>query len=257
MLWTRLLLKQHELAHGNNLKGRPSVGAPWLIRIGRPRRDAPTRHLKSNHTNGNGLRVQFGCGFHAPSGWRNFDASPTLRFERLPLLGRAYVRNAQRFPPNVEFGDVVKGLPLPTSSCTAIYASHVLEHLSLNDFQTALQHCFSLLKSSGLFRLVVPDLEVLANRYLTSQEASAAKAFMEETSLGVANRTRGVRGLMSLWLGNSSHLWMWDFKALQQELSDAGFVDIQRCAFGDNPVFNGVEQQERFVNSVAVQGRKP
>jgi hypothetical protein len=50
---------------------------------------------------------------------------------------------------------------------------------------------------------------------------------------------------------------MWDFKALELELSDAGFVDVQRCAFGDNPVFSDVEQQDRFVNSVAVQGRKP
>jgi SAM-dependent methyltransferase len=214
-------------------------------------------NLNSTQTNGNGLRIQFGCGFHAPAGWRNFDASPTLRFERLPLLGRAYVRNGQRFPRNVEFGDIVKGLPLPPASCAVIYASHVLEHLSLNDFHTALNHCFELLKSGGLFRLVVPDLEALANRYLSSREASAAKAFMEETSLGVAHRTRGVRGLMSLWLGNSSHLWMWDFKALQLELSDAGFVDVQRCTFADNPLFREVEQQERFINSVAVQGRRP
>jgi len=180
-----------------------------------------------------------------------------LRFERLPLLGRAYVRNAQRFPSNVEFGDIVKGLPLAPSSCVAIYASHVLEHLSLNDFHTALKHSFTLLRSGGLFRLVVPDLEALANRYLSSTDSSAAKAFMEETSLGVAHRIRGIRGFMSLWLGNSSHLWMWDFKALQEELSDVGFLDIQRCTFGDNPVFSDVEQQDRFVNSVAVQGRKP
>jgi hypothetical protein len=213
--------------------------------------------VNSNHTNGNGLRVQFGCGFHAPASWRNFDASPTLRFERLPLLGRAYIRNGRRFPANVEFGDILKGLPLSPASCVAIYASHVMEHLSLNDFQRAVAHCFELLESSGLFRLVVPDLEALANRYLTSTDATAAKAFMEETSLGVASRTRGVRGLMKLWLGNSSHLWMWDFKSLQLELAASGFVDIQRCAFGDNPVFTDVEQPERFVNSVAVQGRKP
>jgi hypothetical protein len=216
--------------------------------------------LNSNHTNGNGsngLRVQFGCGFHAPAGWRNFDASPTLRFERLPVLGRVYVRNTQRFPRNVEFGDIVRGLPLSHGSCAAIYASHVLEHLSLNDFHSAIAHCFALLAPAGLFRLVVPDLEALATQYLTSTDAAAAKAFMEETSLGVANRTRGVRGLVKLWFGNSSHLWMWDFKALQVELSDAGFVDVRRCAFGDSPVFRDVEQQERFVNSVAVQCRRP
>jgi len=205
----------------------------------------------------NGLLVQFGCGFHAPDGWRNFDASPTLRFERMPLVGRAYSRNTQRFPSNVEFGDIVKGLPLAHESCRAIYASHVLEHLSLRDFRTALAQTRDLLIAGGLFRLVVPDLEALAHRYLASTEPAAANEFMEETSLGVAERARGLRGLVKLWLGNSVHLWMWDFKALELELFNAGFVDIQRSAFGDNAVFAPVEQSERFVNSVAVQCRKP
>ena len=60
--------------------------------------------------------MQYGCGFNAPSGWKNFDVSPTLRFERLPLIGRLYSKNQQRFPENVEYGDIVKGIPLPNES---------------------------------------------------------------------------------------------------------------------------------------------
>src|SRR2546421_9928005 len=71
------------------------------------------------------LRVQFGCGLSAPETWRNFDASPTLRFERLPIVGRLYTKNGERFPGNVEYGDIVKGLPLVRESCAAVYASHV------------------------------------------------------------------------------------------------------------------------------------
>ena len=66
--------------------------------------------------NGAKLRVQFGCGFTAPETWLNFDASPTLRVERLPLVSRLYTKNEQRFPPNVEYGDIVKGLPLAPKS---------------------------------------------------------------------------------------------------------------------------------------------
>jgi len=54
--------------------------------------------------------VQYGCGWSAPINWRNFDASPTLRFERIPIVGRFYTKNASRFPRNVEFGDIVCGL---------------------------------------------------------------------------------------------------------------------------------------------------
>lgn len=207
--------------------------------------------------NGKSLYVQFGCGFSAPTGWRNFDASPTLRFEKLPLIGSLYSRNGNRFPANVEYGDIVKGLPLADGSCDAIYASHVLEHLSLEDFQTALQNTFRLLKPAGLFRLVVPDLETLARKYLESGDAQASIAFMKETSLGVENRNRGLRGFTRSWLGNSSHLWMWDFKSLSNELSKIGFVDIRRCNAGDEPVFVAAEDPGRFVESIAVQSRKP
>ena len=60
-----------------------------------------------------GQYVQYGCGWSAPKEWRNFDASLTLRFERLPLIGHLYTKNESRFPGNVEYGDIVKGLPIP------------------------------------------------------------------------------------------------------------------------------------------------
>lgn len=69
------------------------------------------------------LYLQYGCGWCAPEGWLNFDASPTLRFERLPLIGRLHTRNAERFPANVRYGDVVKGLPPADGSCAPAVAS--------------------------------------------------------------------------------------------------------------------------------------
>lgn len=201
--------------------------------------------------------MQFGCGFSAPMGWRNFDASPTLRFERLPVIGSLYSRNGNRFPANVEYGDIVKGLPVAHESCAATYASHVREHLSLEDFQTALQNTFRLLKSGGLFRLVVPDLETLAKKYVESPDSEAAMTFMKETSLGTENRRRGLRGFTQSWLGNSSHLWMWDFKSLSAELQEKGFVAVRRCNAGDELIFVAAEDPGRFVDSIGVQCRKP
>jgi hypothetical protein len=205
------------------------------------------------------LYVQYGCAFSAPLEWKNFDASPTLRFERLPLVGKLYTKNAVRFPANVEYGDIIKGLPVPLGSCSGIYASHVLEHLSLHDFRIALKNTYSLLHSGGVFRLVVPDLEVLTRRYLQSEEVAAAETFMRETYLGIETRSRGLRGILLPWLGNSSHLWMWDFNALAYELTSAGFVDIRRCEFNDSsdPMFELVEDADRFLDAVAVESKKP
>ena len=45
---------------------------------------------------------------------------------------------------NSEYGDIINGLPLPEKSCKAIYCSHFLEHLSLQDFRTALKNTFAI-----------------------------------------------------------------------------------------------------------------
>jgi len=207
----------------------------------------------------NDLYVQYGCGFSSPEGWRNFDASPTLRFERLPVLGRLYTKNKTRFPENVEYGDIVRGLPVPAGSCAAVYASHVLEHLALADFRTALGNTLRLLRPSGTFRLVVPDLESAAKRYVASPDPGAAEAFLRETSLGIERRAHGVRGVAEAVLGHSPHLWMWDYKGLERELTSAGYVDVRRCAFGDakDPMFSRVEDPERFHDAVAVDAKAP
>jgi predicted SAM-dependent methyltransferase len=203
--------------------------------------------------------VQYGCGLSAPSGWRNFDASPTLRFERIPLLGELYKRNKARFPKAVEFGDIVKGLPVADNSCRGVYCSHVLEHLSLEDFRKSLRNTLRILAPGGIFRLVLPDLKYCVDKYLQTAGPKAAHAFLQDTHLGHEHRSRGLRGLAVSWLGNSKHLWMWDYDAMEQELREAGFVDIRRAHIGDSadPAFNAIEEPRRWENCLGVECKKP
>jgi SAM-dependent methyltransferase len=199
--------------------------------------------------------VQYGCGWRAPEKWLNFDASPTLRYERLPIFGALYTRNTKRFPSNVRYGDITRGLPLAPESCSAIYCSHILEHLALADFEVALQNTFNYLRPGGVFRFVLPDLEQLARDYLSDGSASAASRFMEASCLGIKRRKRGLSGLFSTWLGNSAHLWMWDEKAMTQQLIKQRFKEIRRARFGDaeDARFNEVEEKGRFEGCLAMQ----
>lgn len=203
--------------------------------------------------------IQYGCGWSAPSQWQNFDASPTLRFERIPIIGRLYTKNKSRFPSNVEYGDIVKGLPIERDSCAGVYCSHVLEHLTLSDFRTALRNTKEILRPTGIFRLVLPDLEHSINNYSQNTSAGAAPTFMRETSLGHENRARGFLGLINTWLGNSQHLWMWDYKSIEKELESAGFIEIRKANFGDSPdpFFNTVEDKGRWDDCLGVECRKP
>jgi len=208
------------------------------------------------------LYVHYGCHTTAPKEWLNFDSSPTMRFERVPLVGRLYSKNDFRFPDNIRFGDITKGLPVDDQACIGAYASHVLEHLSYQGCRKALDETFRILTPGGLFRAVVPDLELAARRYLDRLDnglARASETFMRETLLGVDHRPSGLLDrLISSW-GGGAHLWMWDYHSLSAALKDSGFVDVRRCAFGDSPdsMFDLVESESRFKDAAAVEGRRP
>lgn len=204
--------------------------------------------------------IQYGSGLHAPKTWRNFDASPSLRIQRLFLIGSllSHIAKLPKFPPNVEYGDIVKGLPLSPGSCCAIYASHVLEHLSLFDFRIAIKHTHSYLIDGGVFRIVMPDLETLVRTYITSNQAMAALVFMEKSGLGRKLHSRSLIGRLRTVIGNSAHHWLWDFKSIKFELSAVGFSNIRRAFYGDSEItqFHDVEEINRWQDCLGIECRR-
>lgn len=203
--------------------------------------------------------VQYGCGRCAPANWRNFDSSMTLRYERVPLMGKVYKKNEDRFPKNVEYGDIVKGLPVADNSCKVVYCSHVIEHLSLNEARQAIRNTYRILKSGGTFRFVLPDLEFYVHQYNEDGSPDAAMNFMQGTLLGIEQRPKTLKGVLYQWLRTSAHFWMWDYKALERELQEAGFVDIRRAQFGDSEDdhFQEVEAENRWENCLGIDCKKP
>ena len=194
--------------------------------------------------------------------WLNFDASPTLRISRVPVLGFLVKGSLNAaFPENVRFGDIVKGLPVKENSCTGVYCSHVLEHLSLNDFRIALKNTFKILLPGGIFRLVMPDLAEMGKSYLEAKkksEADAAIRFMKNSGLALESRQKGMKAMIESSFGNARHQWLWDYESAEMELKNAGFKDIRRCSFGDckDEMFQYVEAEDRFRSALAIEARK-
>jgi SAM-dependent methyltransferase len=172
------------------------------------------------------------------------------------VIGKFFRRGAIIFADDVRFGDIVKGLPVTDGSAEGVYASHVLEHLSLADFWAALDNTFRLLKPGGIFRLVIPDLEIRAQKYLEKLNAGDAEAniwFMRTTNLGLEHRKRGVEAWARGVFGNSAHLWMWDERSMTAALEKVGFTGVRRCSFGDSQdeAFRLVEDAGRFFDDNA------
>lgn len=196
--------------------------------------------------------IQYGAGATGPSTWLNFDASPTLRLQRLPVvgnwIGRRMPAHRPRFSPSVVYGDIVAGLPVEKGQGRAVYCSHVLEHLAYEECRIALRNTWSYLQPGGLFRFVMPDLRGLAEAYLADPQPDAAHRFMERTYLGRRTRPRTATSRMLSGLGNANHLWMWDFASMETALAEAGFVGIRRAHYGDSsePRFAEVEEPSRW-----------
>lgn len=94
--------------------------------------------------------LNLGCGWRFHPNWVNLDLEPRSSTVRL--------------------WDLRKDLPFPDSSFDVVYHSHVLEHFSRTDGLQFLNHCFRVLRPGGIIRVAVPDLEMIARRYLNALE---------------------------------------------------------------------------------------
>jgi SAM-dependent methyltransferase len=200
-------------------------------------------------------KVQFGCGLCAPEGWTNFDSSATVRLQRIPVVGRHLRPTGVRFPRNIRLGDIVRGLPVPAGSCRLMYCSHVLEHLTYSEVDTALRNVHGYLRPGGVFRLVLPDLEAMITQYLADPPETRAERFVASLLMEGFRRRPGLRGGIQTMHSNEGHRSQWDFDGMRRALIEAGFREVRRAQFGDSadPAFREVEDRSRWEGALGVE----
>jgi SAM-dependent methyltransferase len=220
---------------------------------------------QSMSVNQDGVCLHIGCGLNAPQGWENIDASPSLKVSKIPMLGR-YILSLNRGPnwsATVRYGDIARGLKHGVDSCDLVFAAHVLEHLSLADFHTALKNIHSYLKPEGIFRFIVPDLKQYVDDYINrhADSASSGRAaieFMQESLIGHMGSRKSLNRRLREVFSNSRHQWMWDKPSLLSALSQQGFRDARQCHYGDwsDPRFGSVEKKENYLHALGIEALK-
>jgi SAM-dependent methyltransferase len=96
--------------------------------------------------------VNLGCGSRYHPAWINIDIAP--------------------HNPGVIKHDLVKNIPLESSSCDVVYHSAFLEHIRPSDTKVFLCECKRVLKPGGILRVGVPDLEALCKIYLETLQSA-------------------------------------------------------------------------------------
>jgi predicted SAM-dependent methyltransferase len=193
------------------------------------------------------MNIHIGCEFKIGKNWKNYDISIVAQIEKIPLLRKFIKINPSPYPKEVIYGDISKKPLCKNNEADNIYCSHALEHMTKEDMQKALKNIYFMLKSEGCFRLVVPDLETRAQKYLKNQDSDA---FIESIGFGRKKNDRSFKGFLRKLFGNSGHLWMYDNKSMQKYLDEAGFKNIRKSKIGDSgiKVFSEVEEKHRFVD---------
>lgn len=148
--------------------------------------------------------------------------------------------------PEVDYvGDCENLSQFDTSSIEALYASHVLEHVPYANLSATLKEWHRVVVPGGKIMVAVPDMNILAQLFVSSEIKGADKVFVMRMMFG---------GQLDK---TDFHCIGFDLEILGVHLHIAGFIDIQRVAgFGLFP--DTSTQDFRGVPiSLNVEARKP
>ena len=212
------------------------------------------------------IKANIGCGRTPTTGWLNFDNSPALKISRSPLrywiskslrlLSKEQIENIEWNKKNkIHFSDATKVLPFNEATVDYIYTSHMIEHLSRSGVESFLKETLRVLKSGGIIRISVPDLQLAVNTYAKSKDADA---FMESILVEAPPISSLKQKFRLLAVGYRHHQWMYDGNSLIKLLKKIGFHKAEVCQPGYTNMSDpgGLDCYERSENSVYVEAIK-
>jgi predicted SAM-dependent methyltransferase len=196
--------------------------------------------------------LNLGCFNQPVDGWYNTDITPHIWLSRVrgaPLLFRSVgLISAERLREHragiyrkVHYLDITKRFPFAAESFEGVFCSHILEHIH----RTFVPHVFSevlrVLQPSGIFRVVVPSLELAIRSYQPASPDDCLNLIFE-------NDHR---------LSKNIHKWMYTEESLAKIFLDAGFTAVTPQPYQSGRLPNIKTIDNRPENSIYVEGVKP
>lgn len=150
---------------------------------------------------------------------------PITRF----IIGKKYkdsvlkYRNALKGNILLEH-DCRKKLDFDNATVDHILCSHFLEHVYPNECKAILTDFHRVLKPNATLHLILPDMKILINNYLNSNELNACDQLIRQTLLTKEERpSLGYRFLEFTGRYGLQHYWMYDKNSMAIMLKNIGF----------------------------------
>ena len=146
--------------------------------------------------------------------------------------------------PEIQRHDIRK-LPYSDGSVDAVYSSHTLEHVYIDEARQVLREVSRVLKPGGLVRLALPDAEQLARAFIArvdDLDADAGWDFNDALLAHPRSPPSGLHRLLSR-AGGHTHRWQPTPAMVTRMLEEAGFSDVRRYEYqkGTFPDLSGIE----------------
>jgi predicted SAM-dependent methyltransferase len=120
--------------------------------------------------------------------------------------------------------DFSRSLPFPNQSFDGVFCEHVIEHFSLADGERIAREVHRVLRAGGCFRVIVPDAEMVLQRYCDAPDEMVAwRGTGTETPMEIVN---------VYFRQRYEHQFVYDWPTMEKMLSKAGFAVVCRSAFG-------------------------
>jgi SAM-dependent methyltransferase len=122
------------------------------------------------------LKLHLGAFNRGVDGWINTDITRHIWVARIPFaalcLHSAGLLDDERYREHrqgqfsrLRYLDLTKRLPFPDRSVSAVFSSHVIEHLFQDEVERLSREIHRILAPGGVCRVVVPDLERIVAVY--------------------------------------------------------------------------------------------
>jgi predicted SAM-dependent methyltransferase len=164
------------------------------------------------------------------------------------------------FSPNVGYGaDLRYPLLIDDAVFDGIFTEHTLEHLNYTEVARILAECRRILKPGGIIRIVVPDLSIFVEHYVSNNESwfrDWEREVLQPRGRSMISRMEA----LSFVTQEYGHRSAWDFETMEKFLARAGFSEIHKRAFheGSDPLLlQDKDTRDRTILSLYVEARRP
>ena len=153
------------------------------------------------------VKLNVGCGTDYKQGWINIDNNSDNNIKKLDLNW-----------------DLRNPLPFKENSVDFIFNEHLIEHLTVDEGQTAIKDFMRVLKPGGVLRIATPDLGLAVEHYvkLPIDKDPTLKRYKLTF---IETRAERLNLAMREW----GHKWLYDAEELKRRLQQAGCKNITQC----------------------------